>query len=401
MYTSKLVPAVVALAATLVSAKTCKDEIEITTLNPTFDGCDIIDAEITVSEDLSGALVLDGPEEVRKGIRIVNATSITSITSTTITSIKGKLELVDLRSLNTVSFSALEDLDSIEFITLPYLDSLTLGSDSVTKANSITLSNTRLNDLSGLKLNTVDSLTIDNNQRLTTFNSELESVGSMLRIVENGKDMEISMNKLETVGEVQLRSIKSFEARALETVNKSLKFEGNPELTSFRAPNVTSIKESLTFIDNNKLANVSFPLLTKIGDMTIQNNTALGEISGFPKLESVTGGVILRGDFDKVELPELESVIGGVTVSSTTDIEAFCKFFDDAKADNKIDGDETCSWNNPEANSGGDGGEESDGSTGGSGSGSDGEDGGSAAGTVGVSMAMLGLAVFAGVAQLL
>jgi hypothetical protein len=98
----------------------------------------------------------------------------------------------------------------------------------------------------------------------------------------------------------------------------------------------------------------------------------------------------------RVELPKLDSVRGSVTVTSTTDIEAFCGFFDDAKSDGKIEGSEKCSWNNPEANSGGDKGEESDGS-----SSDENKDDDSAAGSVGVSMAVLSLAAVAGLVQLL
>lgn len=81
-----------------------------------------------------------------------------------------------------------------------------------------------------------------------------------------------------------------------------------------------------------------------------------------------------------------------MTVTSTTDISSFCKFFDDAKSNNNIRGKESCTSNNKNANAGN--------GTGGTtnGGGDKKED---AAGIMSVNVAMLSLAVFAGMAQLL
>lgn len=395
----------VALGAVLASAKSCEKEIEITEVNQVFD-CDVAEKDVTVSEDLAGELRIDGLKRIKGNLIINNASQILSISSTTIESIEKRFQLQNLRDLNRLELSSLRTLNDIDMITLPQLRTLTFGSNGVTKASSIRISDTRLNDLSGLKLANVDTFSVDNNRELKSFNSDLVKVNAALVFSNNGKDMEITMEKLESAGEIELSSVKSFSAPALEKA-KSIKMNKNEELTKFKAGNLTTVDNSITFIDNKKLSQVSFPELTTIGDMTIQNNTKLGEVAGFPKLERVKGGVILRGDFEKVELPKLAEVNGGVTVTSTTDISDFCEFFDGAKKDDKIEGDESCSWNNPEANT--ETGEDSkqsgdrggDGSSNGSGSGNSEEDDDSAVGNVRASMAMLGLAVLAGVAQLL
>jgi hypothetical protein len=393
MHSLKLIPAFLALAAT-VSAKTCKDDVKIESLNQVID-CDVVEGDVTVDSQLEGQLIIDGPKQIKGDLIVTNATRLLSLTSTSINSIGGKLSVTDCEKLTAIELSSLRNIANIELITLADLQTLTFGANGVTKANDIEISNTRLNDLSGLKLATVNNLDINNNGRLTTFNSELVNITSTLKITSNGNNIEIVMDKLQSVGEVQLENVKTFDAPSLSTVTQSLKFNKSPNLESFKAPNVTEIKNSLTFIDNKKLTNISFPQLTKLGDMTIQNNTALEEVAGFPKLQTVND-VILRGDFGKVELPKLDTVRGSVTVTSTTDIEAFCGFFDDAKKEGKIEGSEKCSWNNPEANSGGDKGEESDGS-----SSDENKDDDSAAGSVGVSMAVLSLAAVAGLVQLL
>lgn len=91
-------------------------------------------------------------------------------------------------------------------------------------------------------------------------------------------------------------------------------------------------------------------------------------------------------------MPELRDVKGSVTVSSTTDISDFCDFFDKAKDDDRIQGKEECTSKNSNALEGGKGGEESDGKD---------KDEESAAGNISVSSAVLGLALIAGIAQLL
>jgi hypothetical protein len=98
----------------------------------------------------------------------------------------------------------------------------------------------------------------------------------------------------------------------------------------------------------------------------------------------------------RVELPKLDQVSGSVVVTSTTDIADFCKFFNDLKKDNKIDGKNQCTSNNKKANEGKDGGDATEGSS----ESSDNDDDDSAAGMVSINMAVLALAGVAAVAQL-
>lgn len=401
MHSVKLLSAAVALGAGLVSAQsTCTKDIKISEPTPVIS-CRVIDADVTIDESVQGQISIEGPEQIKGDFIVNNATQLVGLSSSTIESIEGTFELNGLNLLSSLDMGALRSLSTIRFIKLPQLTGLTFGTSGVTKVTSIQISDTRLTDLSGLNVATVEDFRIDNNQRLNTFNSDLVNITGTLIINNNGgsngNNMVINMTHLEMASEIQVSNVKSFDAPALSLVEKSLKFDKNPELTEFTADNLTEIGESLTFINNKKLANVSFEALTKIsGDLTIQNNTALEEFEGFPKLKTVYGGILLAGSFETVELPKLDTVSGSVTVTSTTDISDFCDFFDSAKDDGKIDGDEKCTSNNDDALEGGDGGDENSGSSGDSSSDDD-ED---AAGIVTVNMAMLGLAAFAGLAQL-
>jgi hypothetical protein len=403
MHSTTLLSAVAALSAGLVSAQsaTCTKAIKITEPTPAIT-CTVIDADVTVDDSVVGALSLETVEKITGDFIVNNATQLVSISSTSLKEIGGVFELNGLTLLSSLEMQALRTLTDIRFIKLNQLNSLTFGANGVTHANSIQITDTRLSDLSGLNIATVEDLQIDNNHQLKMFNSDLVNITGTLIISSNGDsgssdNMAINMTHLESANELQISNVKSFDAPALSVIEKSLKFDTNPSLTSFKAPNLTKIGESLTFINNVKLKTIDFAELTQIdGDLTIQNNTIFKELDGFPELKSVFGGILLAGSFDKVELPKLNHVTGAATATSTTDISDFCDFFDKAKSDGDIDGEEKCTSNNKKALSGGDGGDS--GSGGDDSSSSDDDDG--AAGMVSVNVAMLGLAAMAGIAQL-
>lgn len=375
-------------------AQTCTEDIEISSPTPSFD-CEVIDASVTVGSDVAGELLITGVEEILGDFIIRNVSGLLAIRSTSLASIEGSFELENLASLNVISLDALRSINDLTMIKLNDLSDLTFGTEGVTSASTVRISDTHLDSLSGFKLATVDSIGIDNNYRLTTFMSDLVNITTELIINNNGNNMEISMPKLEAAKEIQIANTKAFEVPLLEIVEGSLKLDRNPEMTSFIAPNLTKVTNAVSFINNKKLANVSIPLLKEIsGDLTVVNNTELVDVS-FPSVETVRGGIKLGGEFESVEMSELKDVKGSVSVSSTTDISDFCDFFDEAKSDGRIQGEEECTSENEDALEGGEGGTESDGS------GSGGNDDEGAAGSLGINFAVLGLAFVAGIAQLL
>ncbi|KAL7949581.1 cell wall protein [Trichoderma barbatum] len=402
MHSSKLFSAVLAAgAASVVSAASnaCSKDIKVTTPNPVIP-CEVVDANIIVDESVAGDLLLEGPKQIKGDLIITNATQLISVQSSTINSIGGNFELDSLELLSTVNMQSLKTLNKLNMVKLPQLSTLIFGTSGVTKANSIQVTDTFLSDLSGLNINSVDTLTITNNNKLTAFNSALVNITTLLSVSSNGNNMEINMTKLQTAAEIQLSNVKSFLVPGLKTITQSLKFDNNPQLTSFSAKNITTIGDSVTFINNNKLGNVSFPLLTSVGDLTIQNNTALDAVEGFPKLQTVSGGIILRGNFDTVELPSLKDVKGGVTVYSTTDISEFCGYFNSAKSKKIIQGQESCKSNVKAANEGGSDGDSTTSNGKGSGNSDSDSDKDNSVSALSINTVLLGVSVLAGMAQL-
>ncbi|KAG5951588.1 hypothetical protein E4U53_002723 [Claviceps sorghi] len=391
MHSVTLFSAALAVAG-LVSAQTpCKKDITISEPTPTID-CDVVEGNIEVDQRVAGSLSIEGPKQIKGDLIINNATQLISISSSSINSIGGTLRLQGLQLLSSFEMKSLKSVDKLELINLNQLSGLTLGTSGVTKASSIRIQDTFISDLSGLNVATADNITIANNARLNTFSAKLENVTYTLSVVRNAGSMKVQLANLQHAGELDFRSIQSFDAPILETAGR-VSFQESPELLSVSANNLTSIKNSLTLNNNKKLANISFTALKTIGgDMTILNNTALMKINKFPELKTI-GSVLLAGSFNTVEIPKLDDISGSVTVTSTTDISEFCGFFDGLKTKGLIRGKESCTSNNTKANEGGSGGT--------SGSKKSGGDDDSAAMSLGVSTVMLGLAFIAGFAQLL
>lgn len=282
-----------------MTAATCTSDIKVTEPTPSLD-CDVVDGDVTVDSDVSGDLVFNGIKQIKGDLIINNASGIVSISSTSINAIGGNFTLNNLEFLSTLEMSSLKSVGAISLIKLTQLDNLNFGTEGVTKVKSIQVTDTFISDLSGLSVATVENFRIDNNRKMTSFNSDLVNITGQLIISSNGNNMEITMNELELASEMQISNVKSFKAPKLEKVSQSIKFDNNRELTSFIATNLTEIGDDLSFINNKKLSNISMPALETVsGGFTIQNNTAMEAIEGFDELATVSGGIILRGDFEK------------------------------------------------------------------------------------------------------
>lgn len=265
-----------------------------------------MDADVTVSEDIAGSVVIDGPSEIRGNLVVKNVTGLLALTSNTLESVEGTFELNNCENLNSIQMDSLRSISELKMNRLTNLQSLIFGTEGVTKASSVDISDTHIDNLDGLKLATVESLRINNNGRLISFESDLVNVTTELIIDNNGNNFEIKMPKLESAKEIQIRSSKSLSVPLLESVSGSLILDDNPAMKSFSAPNLTSVTNSVSFINNTNLANVSLPLLEEIsGDLTVLNNEKLVEVDGFPKVKIVQGAIFLGGNFDRYYSPYL------------------------------------------------------------------------------------------------
>lgn len=276
--------------------------MEISEPTPSFDkDCDVFDAKLTIGSEVSGELVLEGPKRI-KGDLILKNSSITSVSSSSINSIEGKFTLDSLLFLKSVNMPSLETANEIEFTNLNQLDTLTFNSKGISEVKSIKISDTFLEDLSGFSATEIENFELYNNRRMISFSSDVEKITGKTGLILQGngrKAMELSLPELKQASELQFQDIKSIEVPSLSKVKLSLKFDDN-SFKKFAAPNLTDIGQSLSFINNDKLSNISMPQLTSVGGaFKIMNNEEMDEISGFPKLETVEGGITLGGNFEE------------------------------------------------------------------------------------------------------
>ncbi|EFQ32334.1 hypothetical protein CGRA01v4_11205 [Colletotrichum graminicola] len=397
---SKVIPALVALGAGVVSAQSANicSSATVTITDAamaTNIPCGTINGAVKIAEDITGNIDINGPKTIKGDLIVTNVTQLVGLSSSTLASVEGTFQLQGLTVLSNLAFTSLTTVGSINWVTLPALGNLVFGTAGVTKVNDILISDTFLKSLDGLNVASVDSLRINNNNQLVSYSNQLANATKTIEINSNGPDLGITLPNLVWAGEIIIADAAKVQMDSLAVVNGSIKFDKNT-FTEFIAPNLTQTTDGdVSFINNVELTNLSLPLLTKTGGgLTIQNNTLLAKIDGLPELKQIGGAVLLRGNFTDVALPALDDVKGAFDTQSTGDIDTSCDVFNKMKG-RQIQGDYKCRSNNTKANEDGN---SSGGNAGGSknGNGADG-----AAGMVSVNTAILGAALLFGFAQLL
>ena len=227
-----------------------------------------------------------------------NATQLTALTSDQLNGISGTFSLNGLTILSTLQFDSLTAINQINWVGLPALQSLNFA-QGISRANTVYISNTQLNTLSGIELTAVGRMDINNNPYLTTINvNSLMNVTDALSFSANGRDLEITFPNLEGAANLTFRNVSKIDMPSLSNVDGAMGFYSNT-FESFAAPNLTQTGGSLAFVDGANLNNLSFPSLTTIGGgFVIANNTGLQKITGFPKLATIVGALDFAGTFN-------------------------------------------------------------------------------------------------------
>ncbi|RMZ77510.1 hypothetical protein DV737_g4324, partial [Chaetothyriales sp. CBS 132003] len=347
---AKYILPTLALAGAAFGA-TCSGSLTIssTTDATAIEDCDTYKGDITISDDASGTIELNGVQAISGDLIVNNATQLTAITSDQLNAISGTFSLTGLTILSTLQFDSLTAVNKINWVGLPALQQLNFA-QGVSKANSIVISNTELNTLSGIELTAVGSMNINNNPYLTTINvNDLTNVTNALSFSANGRDLDISFPNLEEAANLTFRNVSSISMPSLATVEGDLGFYTDT-FTSFSAPNLTKTGGSLAIVDSPNLKSLSFPKLVTIGGgFQIANNTNLKSIVGFPKLTTIVGALDFTGTFSAVSLPKLDDVRGGSTVSTTSTNSSICDAFDAASSSGIIKGVNDCTTGKAES----------------------------------------------------
>lgn len=242
---------------------------------------------------------MNGVQAISGDLTCNNATQLTAITSDQLNSIGGTFGLNGLTILSTLQFDSLTAVNMISWVALPALQGLNMG-QGISEANSIVISNTQLNSLSGIELTAVGSMDVNNNNYLTTINvNDLKNITDELSFSANGMDLEVNFPNLVGAANLTFRNVSAISMPSLSQVSGAMGFYSNL-FSSFAAPNLTTTGGSLAFIDCPSVSNVSFPLLTEVGGgMILANNSDLKAITGFPQLTTIVGALDFAGTFNK------------------------------------------------------------------------------------------------------
>lgn len=403
MFVKQLLPALVAIGSAAAQSATCT--VSTTTVNSQAEAtklssCGTVKGTVVVGSESGATIDLSGPKEITGDLIVQDNGQLTTLQSTSLQKVGGNFKLGNATFVSTLSFEKLTEVQSIDWVSVTRLDTVTLG--PLTKADNIRISDTILSNLDAFALASVKGFKIDNNRRLTKYSSQLTELSDSLVIQANGLDLEVDLPKLNWIANMEVANVTKFSIPSLKVVNGSARFDSN-FFETFSAPNLTHTETGdISFVGNGFLQNMTFPKLTEIaGGLLIANNTGLDRVTFFPKLKKVSGAIKLRGNFTTVEFPDLDDVKGAVDVSSTANIEKSCDELKKAAprsqgGDGRIEGVFTCTANNDKAN------EDTNGSTSNSGNvdGTDGTDENAASGLV-FNAALFGLVAVAGLASAL
>ena len=264
-----------------------------------LSSCATFKGDVIISDQASGTISIDGVQQITGSVRCENAGAVSEISADDLGTIGGIFYLQNLTTLSSLNFGSLNNVNEIYWVGLPALQSLNFA-QGVSQANNVLISNTELNSLSGIELETVGNMDINNNPFLTTVNvNDITNLTGSLNFAANAASLDITFQNLQQANNMSFRNASSVSMPSLSAVNGSLGFYSGT-FESFSAPNLTLTGGTLAFVDCPSLSNISFPQLKEIGGgFLIANNTQLKTIDGFPDLQTIVGALDFAGTFNK------------------------------------------------------------------------------------------------------
>jgi len=337
MYAYKVITALVAVGVASAASSTTVSGCSVsatTTISSaaeatSLSSCTTFTGSIALDPSVAGAFTLSGIEQLQGDLVVNGAVNLTSLAAPSMNSIGGSMIMSSLTILSTLSFPSLTSIGSINWDNLPALQALTF-TDVVSTCPTISISDTQLNSLDGINLETGDSWSIVNNRQLKTISTQMANMTGVFNIDSNGQDLAIELPNLVSAGGLIFRNTSSVSIPSLATVNGTLGFYEN-YLTSISAPNLTTVTGQLAFVANPSLSNITMDSLTTVQGFQIANNTALLKVDGFGALKKITGALDVTGNFTSVELPKLTMVSGAWNMQSSGNITSDCDNFNTEK----------------------------------------------------------------------
>lgn len=343
-FTKYIVPALMASGvAFAASSDSCGKSGSATNITVQADadalsGCTTVEGDIVILPAAANSITFNGIQQIAGSLTADGATNLTAINAPDLASIGDVFSLSSIILLTSLNFPELTSVGSIDWKALPNLQALTF-TQGVTKAGSVSITNTGLTDLSGIELSTVGDFQLTANTALATINvNNIKNITGTLIISANKNSLNVEFPNLVSAQNLTFRNTSSISVPSLANLTGELGLFGN-YFSNFSAPNLTTCAD-LDFDNNAALTQISLPQLTSLtGGLAISNNDKLMTIS-FPKLAKVQGAIDLTGDYTNVSLPALTEVKGGFNAESTGNFS--CSAFDSLRSNSVIQGTYNC-----------------------------------------------------------
>lgn len=297
-----------------------------------------MDGTIEIGGDTISNIDLSNVEEIAGDLKLFNSSSVTDVMLNKVKTISGSLEIQGYTQLFTVDLSALNEVNELSFVSLPSFSTLNLNT-GVSKASSIEVSDTALHSLDNLiDVSTIDTLNINNNKNVSSFDLPLQSVGENLILSFNSDDCEVKLDELKWASNLTVQDVGSLSAGNLTSVNGSLVL-GYNTFDSLELKKLRSVGASVRIFANDEMTKVDLSKLTTIGgELRMFNNTELTDLGEtFSNLSTVKGAVNIDGDIGNFSLPNLKSIAGDFSFVSTND-DFDCSDLNKQSKQNKIEG---------------------------------------------------------------
>lgn len=281
--------------------------------------CSIITGSIHIKGFDSDILNFGLIKEVKGDFTITNVSSLIRIDALYLNTVGGTFQLNTLTSLTSISLPSLENVNIMKWQVLPILTFVNFDA-GIKNINSVIMSDTSLTGFGGFNVETLRTLSINNNRFLERIESTVSEVTDEVLIAANSRNIRVSLPNLKWVKTMTIKDTETINLDSLQVVEKSLDFSNN-KFSSLNLPKLRSTGTTLSIINNRYLGDINFDSLKEVGGgLMIIDNEMVRKFDFFPSLISVGGAVEFHGDITSNHFEDLKIIKGSAILKSSSEL---------------------------------------------------------------------------------
>lgn len=279
---------------------------------------------------------MTGLQQLYGDLAIRNVTKAQTINAPTLQLVSGDLEINACTVLSNLNLAQLTTVGTLELTALPALESTGLAA-GLTSAESIIVSDTGLNHLTGINVYRLKVFNVNNNGDIDSIDSGLKEVTDTLDISYNADKVDVNLDELTSAKNIVLQQVNSFNAPNLTVANGSITVTSS-SLEKLELAQLKSVGNAIAINKNEDLEELEFPKLTTIGGaLQISDNDNLKSLDAFSEVTQIGGTVNINGSFDNGTFDSLTKVAGGFILKIDGDLP--CSAFNKLNTKGDVKGD--------------------------------------------------------------